>query len=336
MKNMKWAALAAIGFFAFACGGEDKVDPPVINSVSASATTVDETVGTATLTAEVTGESVTYLWSATSGTFDDETLASPTWTADTVSTTSHTPATETATITLTLTNEGGEATDTVDITVTNLNEVPVIDTPAAADVATTLPGTDVNLTVAASDPENDSLSYSWIQLLPATPQGTFTNENTDAATWTAPAVATDTDFEFEVTITDTETGEEVDTATTMITVPSWANDIFPIFDATNFGNNTGCDSCHAGGAGTFTWDMTDAGTAYTSIVGVGATGNCAGLDYIDATGDLANSGIFQKISNGAGTCGGNQMPNGDNTFFNNNPGLRTTIESWIIAGAQNN
>lgn len=336
MNRVMCAAIAATGIFAFGCGGQ--VDPPTIDSVTASSATLDEG-GSITLDLTAAGEGLKFAWTSDSGTFDDATAEDPGWTADIISTTSHTPADETVTLTVTVSNDGGEVSDTVDVTVTNVNEVPTIDTAAATSDANPLPGATIDLTVSASDSEGDGLSYAWTQMTPATPAGTFTNEDTNAASWTAPAVDADTAFTFQVTITDTETGETLDTAQSTVLVPSWSMDVFPIVSQTMFDgvNAGGCDAgggCHATGSGTFTWDHTSATTAYNAIVNVAASGNCAGMDYIEP-GDPATSGIFQKISLNAGNCNGNQMPNNQNDYFNTNPGERTLIESWILAGANN-
>jgi hypothetical protein len=62
------------------------------------------------------------------------------------------------------------------------------------------------LSVTANDPQGDSLSFSWAQVSPATPLGTFTNGSTASPTWKSPPVTATTAFTLRVTASDGKGG----------------------------------------------------------------------------------------------------------------------------------
>jgi len=109
-----------------------------------------------------------------------------------------------AMLTFTLTAEDAReatGTDTVVITVTaGDNDAP---TAVAGDNRTVAQEATVTLDgSASSDPENETLTYAWIQTGTGTPMVTLTNPDMAMATFTAPQVTTATMLTFRLTVTD--------------------------------------------------------------------------------------------------------------------------------------
>jgi hypothetical protein len=92
-----------------------------------------------------------------------------------------------------------------------------IDPPPAISAITLSPvsvneGQNVALSVTASDPQGQALTYAWSQVAPATPAGTFTNGTAANATWRAPLVTETTTFTLRVTVSDGNGGTAERTA----------------------------------------------------------------------------------------------------------------------------
>ena len=66
-------------------------------------------------------------------------------------------------------------------------------------------GASVGLTVEATDPEGDALTYTWTQN-PPSPAGTFIDRNAASVTWKAPEVTEDTSFLLGATVSDGKGG----------------------------------------------------------------------------------------------------------------------------------
>jgi hypothetical protein len=84
------------------------------------------------------------------------------------------------------------------------NQPPTLTGPTAqaTDVSA---GDAVALTVDASDPEGDALTFTWTQN-PPSPAGTFSDRTTSHPTWTAPEVTEDTTFLIGATVSDGKGG----------------------------------------------------------------------------------------------------------------------------------
>jgi hypothetical protein len=74
-------------------------------------------------------------------------------------------------------------------------------TGPTAQVARVAPGDTVALTLEATDPESDTLTYAWRQI-PAEPSGTFSSTTEKSPRWTAPTVSAPRSFTLEVTVKD--------------------------------------------------------------------------------------------------------------------------------------
>lgn len=64
----------------------------------------------------------------------------------------------------------------------------------------------VTLSVTANDPQGGALTYSWEQVFPAAPAGSFTNGDTESPTWKAPRVDANTAVTLRVTVSNKRGG----------------------------------------------------------------------------------------------------------------------------------
>ncbi|MCP4129911.1 MAG: hypothetical protein GY754_02735 [bacterium] len=130
------------------------------------------------------GDAISYSWSATGGTFSNSDSASTIYTAPAMS--------GTYDIVITVADTNGQSNShTVTIEV---NNAPTI-TSVTADTNPVLAGKTASLTVVASDPEGDTLSYLW-----ASKDGSFDNLVGTTVNWTAPGIAGT--YPVIVTVTD--------------------------------------------------------------------------------------------------------------------------------------
>ncbi|WP_224248496.1 PKD domain-containing protein [Hyalangium gracile] len=84
--------------------------------------------------------------------------------------------------------------------------VPPILSAVSANPTAVNEGQNVALSVTATDQAGDVLTYTWTQVTPASPLGTFTNENSATPTWKAPLLSTTTTFTLRVKVTDNRGG----------------------------------------------------------------------------------------------------------------------------------
>jgi hypothetical protein len=151
------------------------------------------------------GDAVTYAWSQVSGTsvtLTGATTATPTFTAPDVR------STTTLVFQLTVTANGLSTTDEVSITVRKVNRRPVGQGPATFDE---VEGTAITLDASrSSDPDGDTLTYSWTQT--GGPPVTMTGQNTAMLQFTAPEVSTNTLVSFVLVVSDADGFESEPTA----------------------------------------------------------------------------------------------------------------------------
>ncbi|RKH76247.1 hypothetical protein D7Y21_39165, partial [Corallococcus sp. AB045] len=163
---------------------------PKITGLTASSSRVDvnESVTLAVTDTDADDDARSYAWTATGGTFVDETTASPTWTA---------PATEgTYTLNVSVTDgKGGQAGISLKIAVVRargaatvavaFNTWPVATQVTGTPSSQVAPGGIVSLDVAAVDADNDALTYRWADDC----GGSFSATTEQRPTWAAPASA---------------------------------------------------------------------------------------------------------------------------------------------------
>ncbi|WP_224250131.1 kelch repeat-containing protein [Hyalangium gracile] len=162
-------------------------EAPLIDSLVASSTTIP-TAGSITLVASAhdpnPGDTLSYAWSATAGTFSSPSEAATSWTAPV--------STGIQTLTLTVTDSRGLASSivlAVNVTLSggegdaqlsiSFNRSPLVAALSASPTHLVV-GQTTSVSVAASDPDGDSLSYSWS----ASCAGTWTHASASSARFT--------------------------------------------------------------------------------------------------------------------------------------------------------
>lgn len=110
------------------------------------------------------------------------------------------------------------------------NQPPVVSA-AAANPATVNEGQGTALSVTASDPTGDTLTYAWSQLSPASPQGSFSDAAVANPTWTAPLISAQTTFTLQITVSDGKGGSAVSPVEVVVANVASANRA-PVVDAT--------------------------------------------------------------------------------------------------------
>ncbi|HEX8436902.1 Ig-like domain-containing protein, partial [Archangium sp.] len=168
-------------------------EAPVIDSVVASPTTI-QTGGSISLTSTThdsnTGDTLSFLWTGTAGTFATPTAANSTWTAPS--------STGIQTLTFTVTDsQGAAASVSLAVNVVSsatsgnaaltiaFNLYPVVSKASASRNRLDV-GQSTNVTATASDADGDSLSYQWAVTAPCT--GTWTNATSSTASFVPSAI----------------------------------------------------------------------------------------------------------------------------------------------------
>ncbi len=166
--------------------------PPFIDTVVISdyAVAPSESVDIVVTASDADGDALTFAWTATDGSFDDASAASPSWTA---------PAT-TGPQSLSVTvddGRGGVRTVGFDIDVQSfhaggaaalavtVNTWPEIEV-VSADPSRILAGETTTLTIAASDADGDPLSFAWTDA-GGDCGGSFDDAAASAPVWTGPS-----------------------------------------------------------------------------------------------------------------------------------------------------
>ena len=194
--------------FEYLLATSPQKDVAVGNRPTVTIETTDQTVnGRDSVTLDATasdadGDSLTYSWSG-SGTFEGSSDLDTTWTAPAAKISNHTYR-----LTITVSDGFLTASTSVSITVRG-NRAPIVMIETSG--GTVNGGDSVTLDATASDPDGDSLTYSW------SGSGTFANSSALDTTWTAPA-AKSTAQQYTLTITVSD-GSLTASDTVTFTVP---------------------------------------------------------------------------------------------------------------------
>ncbi len=178
-------------------------EAPLIDSLVVSSTTV-QTGDSVSLTAAVhdpnPGDSVTLAWTASSGTFSDSSAATSSWTApsstgiQTLTLTVRDSQGIAVSISLTINVISGDPTNaTLDI---SFNRLPVVSR-LSSSLNRLDAGQSTAVSVDASEPDGDALSYQWTATCP----GTWTNATSSAASFVPSSVPTDACNNCRLTVT---------------------------------------------------------------------------------------------------------------------------------------
>jgi hypothetical protein len=296
--------------------------PVLTSGPTASTPTLDEQQSL-TLSVSATdadGDPLTYAWSQVSptsptGTFSDAASANTTWTAPDVG------ATGTYSLRVTVSDDkGGSVQGVVDITVRKLNRAPIVPDAITPPSSPLKAGDMATFQLAATDPDGDTLTYTWEQTAPAS-QGTwFSGRDASIAKWYSPVLTTETSFTFSVTVTDGESPAETRTLTVPVGVPGYA-------DVQAVWNDARCADCHSGARRSL--DLRP-NTSYASLTTYAPTNPACNTFKTVEPNNPDASALVKKLE---GTCGTRMPQDNQDYFVTQNPNYLVRVRSWIQAGA---
>ncbi|MBU1023602.1 hypothetical protein KKB99_04850, partial [bacterium] len=193
-------------------GGGVNHDPVIVTQPGSNKNPADE--GAVILLSVVASDpdmdELTYRWQQVSpvspqGIFADNTKASTYWVAPSVINTTN--------FTLTVTINDGRGgivlTGFVQV-VRNVNKPPEIISGPYSFPFNLIEEEHSDLQVAAEDPDEDDLTYLWVQVEPLSPLGVFGDSSSPFTTWTSPRIKSDTIFRFKIIVSDNEYAMEAD------------------------------------------------------------------------------------------------------------------------------
>jgi len=211
-RSTRWTVLVLVvmAMLVVSAGCPAPNQAPAITSLSASPASVAPG-GSSTITcvaSDPDGDTLTYAWSATGGTISG-TGSAVTWVA---------PGVEgTFTISVTVDDgNGGTDTDSLDVVVAVVNNPPLI-TSLSASLATVAPGGSSTITCVASDPDGDTLTYTW-----SASGGTISGTGS-SVTWVAPGV--EGTYNISVTVDDGRGGTDTSATPVVVAVITGSIDV---------------------------------------------------------------------------------------------------------------
>ncbi len=227
---------------------------PLISQITATATIVDAG-GQVTLTVSASGTDLTWLWTASGGTFDSPTTASTLWTAPAA------PGVYLVSVTAAATNN---------LTATSSRAIGVeIGLQVSAATASVR---IANQTRIAALAVGDDLTYQW-----TTTAGTLTQVTPDTVLWRAPEAVPTQNPRVQVVVTDGSGNARTEAVELQVTA-------YLPTDAPVYRGDAYCGLCHVGTHAN--WSTTAHKTAYETLaaIGMGQNAYCLGCHTVGSVG----------------------------------------------------